>query len=300
MTKKTKNNKKKLPLLNDYIFKRTFTKDEDGRILKDFLEAILEEKITKVEVKNSEIPKDVFDEKLSLLDIKAEIDNKKIVDIELQVGNEHNLEDRGTLYMCKNISTQIKEGDMYTKIKPSIAIWILNFNYYKRNSYHSIAKMRFEKTKKKEYIDIGYENEDDIATNDLEMHFIELPKFIKKNPGVEGKLEQWLWLIVGKEEKIKMAEKKNKEIKRARTLLDQISNDPKEQERYENKLLAEFRYKSGIEGSREFGKKQGRKEGKKEAKLEIAKNMIDKKIDLKLISEVTKINIEELKKLKEN
>ena len=132
MTEKSNNNAKKLPLLNDYIFKRTFTKDEDGRILKDFLEAILEEKITKVEVKNSEIPKDMLDEKLSLLDIKAEIDNKKVVDIELQVGNEHNLEDRGTLYMCKNISTQIKEGDVYTKIKTSIAIWILNFNYYKR------------------------------------------------------------------------------------------------------------------------------------------------------------------------
>ena len=296
MTEKSKNNTKKLPLLNDYIFKRTFTKDEDGRILKDFLEAILEEKITKVEVKNSEIPKDMLDEKLSLLDIKAEIDNKKVVDIELQVGNEHNLEDRGTLYMCKNISTQIKEGDVYTKIKPSIAIWILNFNYYKRNSYHSIAKMRFEKTKEKEYIDIGYKKEDDIATKDLEMHFIELPKFIKKNPGVEGKLEQWLWLIVGKEEKIKMAEKKNKEIKRARTLLDQISNDPKEQERYENKLLAEYRYKSGIAGSRKFGKE----EGKKEAKIEIAKNMINKEMDLELISEITKISIEELKKIKKN
>ena len=40
-----KNNLKQLPLLNDYIFKRTFTKDEDNGILKDFLEAILDEKI---------------------------------------------------------------------------------------------------------------------------------------------------------------------------------------------------------------------------------------------------------------
>ena len=104
-------NLKRLPLLDDYIFKRTFTKDEKGEILKDFLEGVLEEKITKVEIKNSEIPKERKDEKLSVLDIKAEIDNKKIVDIEMQVENEYNLGERGTVYMCKNISTQIKKGD---------------------------------------------------------------------------------------------------------------------------------------------------------------------------------------------
>ena len=36
----------KLPLLNDYIFKRTFTKEGTTGILKDLLEAILEVKIT--------------------------------------------------------------------------------------------------------------------------------------------------------------------------------------------------------------------------------------------------------------
>ena len=246
---------KPLPLLNDYVFKRTFTKDEDNEILRDFLEGVLEEKITKVEVRNSEIPKDIIDEKSSVLDIKAEIDGKKYVDIEMQVGNEHNIENRAPLYMCKNISTQIKEGDLYTKLKPSIAIWILNFNYYKRNSYHSIARMKFEKTKKKEYVELGYKKEDEIATRELEMHFIELPKFIKKNPGVEGKLEQWLWLIVGKEEKIKMAEEKNEKVKRARTLLDQISSDPKVQQEFEDKLLAQYRYNSAMEGNREYGEK---------------------------------------------
>ncbi len=34
---------------------------------------------------------------------------------------------------------------------------LLNFNYYKRNSYHSIAEMRFEETKPEKYIEMGYE-----------------------------------------------------------------------------------------------------------------------------------------------
>ncbi len=169
--------------------------------------------------------------------------------------------------MCKNISTQMKTGEDYTKIKPSIAIWILNFNYYKRNSYHSIAKMRFEKTKEKEYVEMGYKKEDEIATEDLEMHFIELPKFIKKNPGIDRKLEQWLWVISGKEEKIKMIAEKNPKVKRALTLLDQVSNDPKEQERFENRLISEYLYKSSMHGAEEAGIEKGIKKGKIEGKM---------------------------------
>lgn len=40
----TKNNmiRDDAPLLNDYVFKRTFTKGEPNGILKDFLESILD------------------------------------------------------------------------------------------------------------------------------------------------------------------------------------------------------------------------------------------------------------------
>ena len=52
--------------------------------------------------------------------------------------------------------------------------------------------MKFEKTKREEYVEMGYKKEEEIAkmgykkeeeiaTDVLEMHFIELPKFIKKN-----------------------------------------------------------------------------------------------------------------------
>ena len=46
------------PLLDDYVFKRTFTKGNPNGILKDFLEAVLDVHLKDVEVLNSEIPKD--------------------------------------------------------------------------------------------------------------------------------------------------------------------------------------------------------------------------------------------------
>lgn len=88
--------------------------------------------------------------------------------------------------------------------------------------------MKFERAKENEFIDMGYQREDEIATQDLEMHFIEIPKFVKKNPEANTRLEQWLWLIAGREEKLEMAKKENKEIKKAMDMIDEMSMDEKE------------------------------------------------------------------------
>ena len=44
----------RLPLTSDYVFKRIFAREENNSMLKDFLEAILNIHINKVEVKNPE------------------------------------------------------------------------------------------------------------------------------------------------------------------------------------------------------------------------------------------------------
>ena len=135
---------------------------------------------------------------------------------------------RSTHYMSKMLSDELKKSEEYIQVKKTIVINFLNFEFYQRNSYRSVAHMKFEETKPQEFIDMGYTKEDEIATKDLEMHFIEIPKFVKKNPEANTKLEQWLWLIVGREEKIKMAKKENKEIKKAMDIIDEMSMDPKE------------------------------------------------------------------------
>ena len=287
----------KLPLLNDYIFKRTFTKEGTTGILKDLLEAILEVKITNLEVRNSEIPKELIEEKASILDIKAEINGNTVVDIEMQVSDEYNMKQRSTVYMCKNIATQIQKTEDYRTLKKSIVIIILNYILYKRGSYHHVAHMKFEKIKPNEYVDMGYKVEDENATEELEMHFIEMPKFIKKNPGVEGKLEQWLWLISGREEKIKMAEDKNEEVKKAGILVDEMSMDPKERELYEARLMAKYNYDSGMAGAREAGIEEGIERGEKLKQMQIAKKMKEKGITKEEIEEITGLSQEEIKNL---
>jgi predicted transposase/invertase (TIGR01784 family) len=74
-----------LELKSDWVFKRIFSKEGNEDILADLISAILNIEIKKVEIKNTELTKNMEKQKKSILDIKAELDDKSIVDIELQV-----------------------------------------------------------------------------------------------------------------------------------------------------------------------------------------------------------------------
>ena len=282
----------------DYAFKRVFGRNGNEAILKDFLESILDIEIKDIIIQNPEIPKNMRDSKIGILDVRAEINGREIIEVEMQVQNQYNIDKRSPTYITKLYSDQLKEGDSYIEVKKVAVINILNFNYYKRNSYHSVARMKFEDSKENEKVDMGYIVEDKYATEDLEMHFIELPKFREKNPDISSKLDQWLWLICGEEEKIKMAKKENEKIKEAKSELDKLEMSAEDREMYELRLKA-IRDEINIrESGYTDGMKDGEEKGRNENKKEIALNMLKKQMPLELIEELTGLPQSEIEKLK--
>ena len=162
----------RLPLTSDYVFKRIFCQEENKEALKDLLQSILNIKINDVQINNPEIPKNFYDSKYGVLDLKVTLDNSVIVNVEMQLQNQHNIEPRSTYYMASTYAGQLGEGEPYTNCKKVIVIDILDFNYYKRNTYHSVAKMKFEEASENERVDLGYKDEDMYATKYIEMHVI--------------------------------------------------------------------------------------------------------------------------------
>ena len=78
------------------------------------------------------------------------------------------------------ITSQLQVGDDYKNSKKSIVIFITNYSFLKRNSYHSVGKMKFDETLPEEYVNMGYKEEDEIASKYIEFHYIEVPKYKKK------------------------------------------------------------------------------------------------------------------------
>ena len=294
-----KQSKQKYKLSNDFIFKKIFAQDENNSELIDLLEAILDIKIEKVEVKNPELPKNAMDEKASILDIKAYVNDDTIIDIELQVKNEYNITERSILYLSKLVAGQMEVGEDYIKLKKSVSIVILLFNYFETNTYHNVAHMKFEKTKEEKYVEMGYKEEQEVAIPKLEMHFIELPKFIMKNGGTKTKLEQWLWLISGREDKIKMAEKGNVQLKKASEKLDKMNLTESERELYEAREMGLFLQKIGLANAEEHGYQEGQKDGINRNKKEILRKLLMKNSSDKDIMELLEVSKEELEKMKQ-
>ena len=250
----------RLPLTDDYIFKRVFAFEGNESVLKDLLEAILRKNIKNVTIKNPEIIPYEREDKRGLLDIKAETDDGTVLDIEMQMEDKKNIEERGTLYLANMITSQLQVGDDYTTLKKSIVIFITNYNFLKRNSYHSIGKIKFDKTLKEEYVDMGYKTEDEEASKYIEFHYIELPKYKKKTQSEFTKLDQWMCVFTNRKGEMMLAEKENKEIKKAMNTLDYISSDPKERERHNSVIMDEYNRLTNEQNFFEAGKEERKKE----------------------------------------
>ena len=256
----------RLPLTDDYIFKRVFAFEGNESVLKDLLEAILRKDIKTVTIKNPEIIPYEREDKRGLLDIKAETDDGTILDIEMQMEDKKNAEERGTLYAGNLITGQLQVGDDYKKLKKSIVIFITNYNFLKRNSYHSVGKMKFEDTLEEEYVDMGYSKEEQIASKYIEFHYIELPKYKKKNSSKFTKLDQWMCVLTDRKGEMMLAEKENKEIKKAMNTLDYISADPRERERHNSIIMAEYNRLTSEQNFFEAGKEERKRRRNKRRK----------------------------------
>ena len=275
----------KLNLKNDIIFKAFFSKKGNEKYLKEFLESLLKIHIEKLEVR-SEVSLLKLDkkEKGGRLDIEATLNDGLIVNIEMQVNNLHNMEERTTFYASKILSREVTTKEEYKNIKPIIMVNILDYEIFGFNEYVSETAIVLEKHR-------DYE-----ALKKLKWYFIELPKFRMSNPDMEDKLNQWLALIDNEDRgMIKMAEEKNKTIKEAKKEVEYLTGEE------EIKRLAELREKWAMDRRSEISdaREEGIEEGKKEEKLAIAKNMLNKGKSEEDILDFTGISKEELEKLKE-
>ena len=118
----------------DCVFKALLGAPENSNLLVNFLNAMLSEHlehpILQVEILNPYNEREYFNDKLSIVDIKAQDTERQVFQIEIQLSNYPSLPAR-ILYNWADIySQQLKSGEKYGELKASYAIWLLNENLY--------------------------------------------------------------------------------------------------------------------------------------------------------------------------
>ena len=117
----------KYRMTNDFMFKKVF--QENSRALKGLLCALLDmeiEEIKTVKVLNPIREGDVIDDKSVVLDLRIDLNDSRIVDIEMQVEDEGNWEERSLTYLSREFD-QLQTGESYKSVKQTIHIGILDF-----------------------------------------------------------------------------------------------------------------------------------------------------------------------------
>ena len=288
---KTKENKK-YNLKNDIIFKTFFSRKGNEIFLIDFLEALLKIKIEEIQVKEEvNLETLAVEEKGGRLDLQAKLNDGIIVNIELQIKNHQDIEERTTYYSSKVISREIERGTEYKDITKVIMINILDYELLGFDEYISDTVIVLDKHREYEVL------------KGIKWYFIELPKFRKQNPNMNEKLNQWLvFLDDYNKEAVKLAEEKNDTLKKARIEMNYLTGDAEVRrlaelrEKWEMDRISEIGYakREGIKQGEKIGEKKGKKKGKLEEKIETAKKMLEKGFNIDTIIEITGLTEEEI------
>ncbi|MEG5159488.1 Rpn family recombination-promoting nuclease/putative transposase [Microcoleus sp. AT3-A2] len=171
----------------DFGFKKIFGSPQSKEILISFLNAMLydaQPTIEDLEIIDPYAAPSVTGLKDTYLDVKAKITGNKTVIIEMQVINVEAFTKRVVYNAAKTYATQLRPREGYSKLNPLIALRITDF-------------ILFENTEKflTHFVFKELEENFEYYNREIELVFVELPKFNKELEQVENIIQSWVYFI---------------------------------------------------------------------------------------------------------
>ena len=280
----------------DYAFKKIFGSEQSHDILISFLNAILYDGnvvIKDLEILNPYLAPRIRGVKATYLDVKARLDNGTTVIIEMQVLNIEGFEKRILYNAAKAYSTQLGVGQDYNLLDPVIALTITDFEMFPEMN-QLISRFIL---KEKDFL-IDY------PIYDIELVFVELPKFDKEVDRLETLADKWLYFLKCARQLDVVPESMNlvPEIKQAFAIANEVNLTPEQIEDMEMQEMfihdQRNEIKKALNQGRQEGLDEGVEHGKVLAKLEMARKLLDV-LDDEAISQASGLSVEEVAQLRE-
>ncbi len=277
----------------DFAFKKIFGSKQSKDILLSFLNAILYQSrpiIEDLEILDPYQAPRIKGIKDSYLDVKATIVGNKTVIIEMQVLNVLGFEKRVLYNAAKAFSIQLNVGDDYTLLNPVIALTITDFEMFPESS-KVISRYKLKE-------------QDDLTdySEDIELVFVELPKFNHSLDRLETITDKWLYFLkcANQLEAVPSSLESIPAINHAFNVAKQSKLSRKELEVLENREIFIHDSRNAILKARQEGREEGREEGEaigaKQKAINIARQLLNV-LDVETISQMTGLSIEEIQTL---
>lgn len=223
-----------------------------------------------------------------------ELESKEIINVEMQLRNYNNIEERTTFYASKKISEQLSPNQNYKDIKKVIVISILDYSFIGLPEYI---------TNTVRVVDNHREYE---LNNQVKYIYIELDKFRKqKDINMKEPLNQWLaFLDMERGDLLEMAMKENEKVKEAVERYNELTGDAEVKRLAEVRLMAQLEENAALASARDKGTKegleQGKKEGEKASKEKMVRKLYELKTPIESIMEITELTKEEIEEILNN
>ncbi|MGB5899814.1 MAG: Rpn family recombination-promoting nuclease/putative transposase, partial [Geitlerinemataceae cyanobacterium] len=171
----------------DYAFKKIFGSAQSKDILISFLDAFIYDgnpTIEDLEIINPNLPPQLQGLKDTYLDVKARLNDETIVIIEMQVLNVESFDKRVLYNAAKTYAFQLESGEGYRMLKPIVALTITDFEMFE--GYEKVIS-RFSFKEKETNLEY--------AENEMELVFVELPKFTKEIDELATLTDKWIYFM---------------------------------------------------------------------------------------------------------
>ena len=290
-------NEKTIKLLKpkyDVIFQALFGSNKEN-ITQSFISDILGKPVEIIDIKTDDsILREYPSDKAGRLDLKTKFEDGTICQIEMQMTDEKNTIKRLLYYWSKTYSKQLKMGSDYKELNKTIGIIITNYEVEELEGIEELdTKWQIIETKRGKRL----------LTDDLELRIIELSKAEKAlQKDKYNRLAQWLTFMDNPNtERVDEIVKENEEVKKAKNVLYEMSEDEKLQRLAELREKWDIDERSALSSAKEEGIKQGIKQGIEQGventKLEMAKKMKDENMEIEIIIKITGLSKEVIEKL---
>ncbi|MBV5333390.1 Rpn family recombination-promoting nuclease/putative transposase, partial [bacterium] len=220
-------------------------------LLADLINAVRSEepRIEVIDVLNPRIDPEELSGKFIVLDILAKDPAGHLYNIEMQVRRHDPWSARSTYYLARALTSQIKHGDGYTRLKPVIGIHLLDFILFADNPQ---ALWRFELRDRTQ--------PDVLLGPELQLNIVELSKADRRG-ALQGALAAWVTYFEHGQEEIHMNQIAYPPVQEALQKLKALSANDKERRLAEIRERAMTEEVSALEYAKKMGIEQGIEQG---------------------------------------
>ena len=269
-------------------------------VLEGFLTVFLGEKVTILEILESESNQLSAEDKFNRVDIKARNSKDEIIIIEIQNTRELYYLERILYGVAKAITEHISLGETYYKVKKIYSISVLYFDIGKGNDYLYYGQNHFVGVHTGDHLQVNVKERDAIVSR---MPAEIFPEYVLIRVNEFDKvavtpLEEWMKYL--KDGTIR-PDTTAPGLSEAREKLKYFSMPPKERMAYDEHLSAvmiqnDVLDSAKLEGKIE-GRAEGRAEGRDEERFSIARNMKQLGISVDVIVKSTGLTSGEIETL---